>query len=83
MDVSILARQFSRVGARVKLGPQGGRRGFNMRGTVAINIDRDRDGEFFEFQGTPGSNVSARISLGFRYQYHDPTAGWEYMTVLR
>jgi hypothetical protein len=57
MDVSVLARQFGRVGARVKVRPSGGRRGFsNIQGTVAINIDRDRDGEFFEFQVQPGSN---------------------------
>jgi len=57
MDVSILARQFGRVGARVKVRSQAGGRSFsNIRGTVAINIDRDRDGEFFEFQVVPGSN---------------------------
>src|SRR5262249_27476876 len=39
-----------------------GRRGFsNIRGTVAIDIDHDRDGEFFEFRVVPGSDPLIKV----------------------
>lgn len=62
MDVQILERQFSRIGARVKVnGPQPVRRTQTQRGLTTIDIGHDRDGEFFDLRVDPYADPLVQV----------------------
>jgi hypothetical protein len=58
----LLEARFARIGARLKR-PEGStpRPRAGMRGSVSLDVGRDRDGEFFEIRG--GERVNVRIEV--------------------
>jgi hypothetical protein len=55
MDVSILERQFSRIGARVRVNERLRPRWGQDSGNVTLDIANDRHGEYFDVRIAPGS----------------------------
>ena len=55
MDVSILERQFTRIGARVRVNERVRSRWVRDSGNVTLDIANDRQGEYFDVRIAPAS----------------------------
>jgi hypothetical protein len=60
MDTTTLDKKFVQIGARLKVNDQPPRR-FRMAGSLALDIQSDRKGEYFEVIHQPGADVALEV----------------------
>ncbi len=60
MDTSLLNIKFDRIGARLKVAARPSRRG-RTSGTVSLDVQTDRRGEFFEIATQPGAEAEIAV----------------------
>jgi hypothetical protein len=60
MHSESLTKKFTRMGARVKIS-EATRRRVSTRGLVALDVQNDRTGEYFEVSQSPGSDVEVQV----------------------
>jgi hypothetical protein len=60
MDTTLLDMKFAHIGARLKVADRPTRRG-RMTGPIALDVQTDRRGEFFEVVSQPGADVEVAV----------------------
>jgi hypothetical protein len=60
MDTNLLDRKFARIGARLKVADRPSRRS-RTAGTVSLDVQTDRKGEFFEIVRTPDAETEIAV----------------------
>lgn len=60
MDTNLLDTKFARIGARLKVADHPSRRG-RTTGALALDVQTDRRGEFFEIVRPPGAEVEVAV----------------------
>lgn len=61
MDTTSLERKFARIGARLRLTVGLSRRRSSTAGPVALDVQRDREGEFFEIARRSGADAEVAV----------------------
>src|SRR5260370_42607051 len=61
MDTTTLLNKFAKIGARIKLADRPSRRTRPLVGALSLDIQSDRQGEFFEVVQPPGTDAEVAI----------------------
>jgi hypothetical protein len=61
MNTSSLFTKFSRIGARPKIADRPSRRFRVLEGAISLDVQEDRDGEFFEVAHAPGADPEVAV----------------------